>query len=101
MRVTNLEQSKKLIEAGLPINTAEYYLNLKDNIVHSLDGKYFYEIVPNLTDYVPAWSYNKLMDIALNCVPNKKPFFKLGVCINLIKIITNALESGEFEFENL
>ena len=62
---TTIEQSKKLIELGIDVNTADmWYLPIKDS--HKL------VTTPSLTrGIIPAWSLSALLELIPNYVINK------------------------------
>ena len=64
---TSLDQSKKLIELGIDVNTADmYWLNAKcDEYLQSLTP-YVIDDDLNLSVDIPAWSLSALMEL-MNC----------------------------------
>lgn len=69
---TTLEQSKKLIEAGLDPNTADMAI-LKDNTYSNalsvFNGATFcqnYNEIKNKTNYIPCWSLGALLTLMPN-----------------------------------
>ena len=64
---TNLEQSKKLIELGLDVNTADMhyfsdgYNPTKLNVGYSAENAKFYRGTEN--EYIPAWSLTALLGV--------------------------------------
>lgn len=68
---TSLEQSKKLIELGVDVNTADMCYCPIMNIDSGKNEGYlkvpecysFYEVKDSLVPYLPAWSLSALLDI--------------------------------------
>ena len=65
---TNIKQSKKLIELGIDVNTADmFYCNGHVSVLQSSDfitvNSRMREIYPQAENYIPAWSLTRLFDI--------------------------------------
>lgn len=76
---TTPEQSKRLLELGVPADSADCYLNGDSVII--LNGKTFQENYNEDLDlarlhlieyphYLPCWSVGRLMEIYHICIPN-------------------------------
>ena len=66
---TTYEQSKRLLELGVPADSADcYYSQTCSTIVivdEQIDKKKFYKVIP------PIWSVGRLMEICKICEPKK------------------------------
>ena len=71
---TSLEQSKRLIELGIDVNSA-------DMVYHkNLDGTYNLRVVNNILEYdIPAWSLSALLEL----MPSYLFEFERGIDLNL------------------
>lgn len=69
---TTPEQSKRLLELGVPRWSADEYRNPK-GYRNSLDGILDVELFfQNLPGYLPCWSVGRLMEIIDICVTNEQ-----------------------------
>ena len=73
MNYTSIEQSKKLIEAGLPIETADmHYINNKHpGCVPYQEMKKTNNEWLQGTEITPCWSIDALLDIMPKTIPHK------------------------------
>ena len=69
---TDLEQSKKLIELGININTSDCSW-----ILSPRDGHYILSLTAPLDDDIPAWSLSTLLNLLPN-LNNKQPILTKG-----------------------
>lgn len=105
---TTIEQSKKLLELGLPADSADcYYTN---SIPHSeREDYYFLHILPHgsistissLSEIakeeggfvIPCWSVGRLIKIFKICVTNRYEIFEeLEMCIDETTVLTQAFK---------
>ena len=64
---TTPEQSKRLLELGVPADSANYYYG-KDGKIHYIDGKIPCSLLW-ADGLVPCWSVGRLMEIYALCCP--------------------------------
>ena len=109
---TNPEQSKRLLELGVPVDSADCYLlttHTKGDtfIVKVLHDELYSEQdkFTNLLDYLPCWSVGRLIEIYHIC--DKPGFgFSFHVCFpnlisEIIYKIAEAKEHGWIDFSKL
>ena len=79
---TSIEQSKKLIELGIDINSA-------DMVYHkNLEGTYNLRVVNNILEYdIPAWSLSALLEL----MPSHLFEFERGIDLNLYPSINRKV----------
>ena len=79
---TSLEQSKRLIELGIDVNSA-------DMVYHkNLDGTYNLRVVDNILEYdIPAWSLSALLEL----MPSHLFEFERGIDLNLYPSINRKV----------
>ena len=70
MNYTSIEQSKKLIEAGLDPNTADMYY-VFDPFIQDINGLNIGK--PEEPQDVPCWSLGALIDLMPDCIETKRP----------------------------
>lgn len=102
---TTLEQSKLLLEIGVPRWTADEYRDEK-GYRHTLEGILDVELFfQNFPDYLPCWSVGRLMEIYDTCVENTEswPTVKqhISYIINTIVAIDHAVKCEEMDFSKL
>jgi len=102
---TSIEQSKKLIELGIDVNTADmFYCNGHISVLQSSDfitvNSRMREIYPEAENYIPAWSLSALLDILteqdfiIKTIGNK---FNIDIPIRHWKIWFSSLLDAAFE----
>lgn len=79
---TSIEQSKKLIELGIDVNSA-------DMVYHkNLEGTYNLRVVNNILEYdIPAWSLSALLEL----MPSYLFEFERGIDLNLYPSINRKV----------
>ena len=79
---TSIEQSKRLIELGIDINSS-------DMVYHkNLDGTYNLRVVDNVLEYdIPAWSLSALLEL----MPSYLFEFERGIDLNLYPSINRKV----------
>ena len=79
---TSIEQSKKLIELGIDVNSA-------DMVYHKeLNGTYSLRVVDNVLKYdIPAWSLSALLEL----MPSYLFEFERGIDLNLYPSINRKV----------
>ena len=109
---TTIEQSKKLVEAGLNPDTADMYYSAYITYANGkpIDGKPTYglqawpykdrsSMVVGFTkvDYVPCWSIGKLIDLMPKYLKSGKDCFDLVIIpwLNQVQYINLAINSTE------
>ena len=63
--LTTIEQSKRLLELGVPKNSANHYYG-KDGKLHYIDGTIPYSLLWE-TGCTPCWSVGRLIEISELC----------------------------------
>lgn len=63
--LTTIEQSKRLLELGVPNNSANHYYG-KDGKLHYIDGTIPYSLLWE-TGCTPCWSVGRLIEISELC----------------------------------
>lgn len=102
---TTPEQSKRLLELGVPRWTANEYRDEK-GYRHTLEGILDVELFfQNFPDYLPCWSVGRLMEIYDICVENTEswPVVKqdISYLINTIVAIDYAVKENRIDFSEL
>lgn len=59
--LTTIEQSKQLLELGVPKNSANHYFG-KDGKIHYIDGTIPYSLLW-ATECIPCWSVGRLIEV--------------------------------------
>ena len=101
--LTTIEQSKRLLELGVPNNSANHYYG-KDGKTHYIDGTISYSLLWE-TGCTPCWSVGRLIEIYHIC--DKPGFsFSFHVCFpnlisEMIYKIAEAKEHGWINFSKL
>lgn len=105
---TTPEQSKRLLELGVPADSADCYYELSyraiinilpDSTTFSKLDTYFDSEIDEDDDYLPCWSVGRLIEICLKCSTldqRQVRFFYDGDDdeYSLIDYVITALESG-------
>ena len=68
---TTMEQSKRLLELGVPADSADFYWIFKDSVVPTIvnEGTVFsawektHKLICHDTDMIPCWSVGRLIEI--------------------------------------
>ena len=94
---TTPEQSKRLLELGVPADSANHYYG-KDGKIHYIDGKIPCSLLW-ADGLVPCWSVGRLMEICLKCSTLEQRqvrFFCNGDDdeYSIIDYVLTVLESG-------
>ena len=77
---TSIEQSKKLIELGIDVNSADMGFH------KNLDGTYSLRVVDNVLKYdIPAWSLSALLEL----MPSYLFEFERGIDLNFYPAINH------------
>ena len=100
--LTTIEQSKRLLELGVPKNSANHYYG-KDGKLHYIDGTIPYSLLWE-TGCTPCWSVGRLIEILKICVVDKEAlaeiFEELRDCVDetksLIKILDEYFDVLDF-----
>ena len=101
---TTPEQSKRLLDIGLPVKSADcYYCIINATIQQGIevicDSDTFFDINTYLKDFFPCWSVGRLIEICLKCSTLEQRhvrFFCNGDDdeYSLIDYVVTVLESG-------
>ena len=91
---TTPEQSKRLLELGLPADSGDcYYSDEYDEQVHSRIG---YSLRNDFFDFdkdaIPCWSVGRLIEILSKCMPSEIYTPKFRCDTNLMKEVLDAIE---------
>ena len=94
---TTPEQSRRLLELGVPANSANLYYG-KDGKLHYIDGAIPYSLLWAI-ECTPCWSVGQLIEICLKCSTLEQRqvrFFCNGDDdeYSLIDYVVTVLESG-------
>ena len=71
--LTTIEQSKRLLELGVPKNSANHYYG-KDGKLHYIDGTIPYSLLL-ATGCTPCWSVGRLIEIFSKCYTGAKCYY--------------------------
>ena len=89
---TTKEQSKYLLELGLPADSADcYHGNSKDNIILVFNGK-FPKSFAFAAGCIPCWSVGRLIEIYRQFVFSVELFGTLVLNDNIIEAIISSME---------
>lgn len=101
---TTPEQSKRLLELGVPVKSADcYYSIINAAICNGIevicDRDIFFDINTYLKDFFPCWSVGRLIEIYNICC-NLQPFMDLDLGCKpkngtYIELIINSFELAE------
>lgn len=104
---TTSEQSKKLLELGLPADSADcYYSSTFHNIIvlNDVNKKEFFRAIP------PVWSVGRLIEIAILCTQHytgsdviqfQRNSIEYGLIECLIALLQISKDDGDLDFSKL
>lgn len=102
---TTPEQSKRLLELGVPADSADCYIaGLFPSIrTGGQEDENFFAYNAN---YTPCWSVGRLIEIATECtnresIQIKREYLKLGLIECIIALLEFAKIDGEFDLSTL
>ena len=104
---TTPEQSKRLLELGVPKDSADCYINTNGNTINVIpeESPKYSEYCRSLTYLVPCWSLGRLIEIYNICLPEKPyPYYpRFGRYENMMVIMLDAFvfTQGELDFSKL
>lgn len=92
--LTTIEQSKRLLELGVPKDSANHYYG-KDGKLHYIDGTIPYSLLWE-TGCTPCWSVGRLIEIYKICNPADSLLeaVHLGLNFDLITILMTSFEAA-------
>lgn len=110
---TTPEQSKRLLELGVLVNSADCYLDVANNRrgMLAINGRYEMDVPDNIICkdgspcYLPCWSLGRLIEIVLKCLvlpDGQKPsitFFINDPNISLMESLIINLTNGRCEYD--
>ena len=103
---TTPEQSKRLLELGVPADSADCYINTNGNTINVIpeDSPKYSEYCRSLTYLVPCWSAGRLMEIYELC--NAQEFIRdVGTPLmeDVLSAIYNAVNdtTEQWDFSKL
>jgi len=107
---TTPKQSKRLLELGVPADSADCYCG-KDGKLHCIiDGTIPYSLLWE-TGCIPCWSVGRLIEIILLChtsndsgIMFNKSLYELSYCTNIqwcIRVLESRLKCGHMDFSKL
>ena len=79
--LTTIEQSKRLLELGVPKNSANHYYG-KDGNLYYIDGTIPYSLLWEI-GCTPCWSVGQLIEIARTCLEERR--FKIFIALMIWK----------------
>ena len=88
--LTTIEQSKRLLELGVPKNSANHYYG-KDGKLRYVDGTIPYSLLWE-TGCAPCWSVGRLIEIISKCMPSGIYTPKFRIDDNIIDTVLGAIE---------
>lgn len=100
---TTIEQSKRLLELGLPADSADciyYGKGLSPSTLLGYNGNQFlYSEIKESEDYTPCWSVGRLMEIFVICfVPD---FIHFNIYADGINFLQQMMDRFETYAENM
>ena len=115
---TTPEQSKRLLELGVPADSADCYLlrtRTKGDtfIVEVLHDELYsrHDKFTNLLEYLPCWSVGRLIEIMLLChisdgagIMFDKPLYEVSNCTNIewcIRVLESSITYCHIDFSKL
>ena len=101
--LTTIEQSKRLIELGVPKNSANHYYG-KDGKLHYIDGTIPYSLLWE-TGCTPCWSVGRLIEIHTICGGASSSYYISAFPTNILNEVmwhlTEAVRHGWIDFSKL
>ena len=100
--LTTIEQSKRLLELGVPKNSANNYYG-KDGKLHYIDGTIPYSLLWE-TGCTPCWSVGRLMEIYDLCtgkVATNVMYCEEEYVLGIITAIEAAVKYNYIDFSKL
>ena len=85
--LTTIEQSERLLELGVPKNSANHYYG-KDCKLHYIDGTIPYSLLWE-TGCTPCWSVGRLMKIIKTCTTDKETLHDF---FNMLELTSDELD---------
>lgn len=109
---TTPEQSKRLLELGVPADSADCYYTGNYCLIwvkSDVDKIDWNAKVGSKNFYIPCWSVGRLMDIICNCHVITNQFMENWICCdkdtNLIELLISDIEvyiaAGHIDFSKL
>lgn len=117
---TTPEQSKRLLELGIPANSADCYIHISECIIHEeiykkceygiIEGSgIFGNEIPALLrlpdgspEYLPCWSVGRLMEIYDICViEGAGSWANYTARLNYMNYLVACFETSKFDFSKL
>ena len=103
---TTTEQSKRLLELGVPADSADCYYDSWGQIQWRQLNDLYHDFFQKYNYYTPCWSVGRLIEIYLLCAELKKPqmiFIKEDVLMmdRMINELCYMAESERLDFSKL
>lgn len=112
---TTPEQSKRLLELGLPVDSADCYYTWKldhTTKINVLDNETYSELLDPMSQFtIPCWSVGRLIEILLLChmfdearIIFNKPLYKVSNCTNIewcIRVLESSIQFKHIDFSKL
>lgn len=107
---TTPEQSKRLLELGVPADSADCFITRPHTTVNTcvvdVLRDELYSKTEKFTDffeYLPCWSVGRLMEIITMCHLSKdgRFCFRKDMCESLVETICGFIKYGEMDFSKL
>lgn len=109
---TTPEQSKRLLELGVPANSADCYYDQYQILNFRNELDYGYDFFGLNFRFIPCWSVGRLIEILKICIANKHKteldeiFEELEMCIDTIQVLVqifieyrNVIDFSKLELE--
>lgn len=100
--LTTIEQSKRLLELGVPKNSANHYYG-KDGKLHYIDGTIPYSLLW-ATGCTPCWSAGRLIEIIGIChqpTPTEMRIATSNTIEYLLDVFDTIADGSGFDFSKL
>ena len=107
---TTPEQSRQLLELGVPADSADCYLDVANSRrgILAINGIYNMD-VPTTPRYLPCWSVGRLIEIICNCHVITNQFMENWICCdkdtNLVELLISDIDvyiaAGHIDFFKL
>lgn len=97
--LTTIEQSKRLLELGVPKNSVNHYYG-KDDKLHYIDGTIPYSLLWK-TECTPCWSVGRLIEIYELCVGERFERRANPSTLQLMPIMEDILEQYQMRIESI
>lgn len=104
---TTPEQSKRLLELGVPADSADMYYKHTMLAPYTLSDGVLFSVYSKVEDIIPCWSVGRLIKILKVCVTNRNElneiFDELEMCIDETAVLVQTFKeySDVIDFSKL